>query len=131
MKVVQISSKKATTLSPETRAAIADRDLALMSYKDSKDPEDLRLYKTWETVSITWSPGRNLKRKTNTFQAPDQNLNDRWKKIKTKFGQDNFVSPQFITEKEKTYTSHQGISESLNRQYVKSVKKLRVMESTP
>ena len=124
IKVVQITPKTATKLTPEIREAIVDRDLALITYRASKDPEDLRLNKNLRN-SVNHSISREkFNRKAAHFRAPNENMNDKWKKIKMETGQENFSSPQTVTENSHTFTSHQEIAESLNRQYVKSVRKL-------
>ena len=64
------------------------------------------------------------RRKVATFQAETIKNNEKWKLVKAETGQGKFISPSLIIEGKSHHTSHEGIANALNRQYVRSIKKL-------
>ena len=124
IRVIQISDKTSTRLSQTVRAAIAERDLAHATFKETNMVEDMRHYRRLRNATNRLIAKEKFKRKVKTFQGEDQNLSDKWKTMKRETGQANFASPQTITENGKQHTTHANMAAALNRQYTQTIRKL-------
>ena len=132
IKVIQLSNKNSTKLSPDIRSVMVERDLAHLAFRDSKDPDDLRNYRNLRNTVNRMISLEKFQSKVKKIQEDDHKISDKWKKMKAETGQDSFQSPQLIIENHNHHTSHKEIAGSLNRQYVQSVRKLlNEIESVP
>ena len=123
IKIIQVTNKNQSPLSQEAKTALAERDIANDIYKQSKLIEDLRHYKHLKNTANRIIATEKYKRKVASLQHEDDNMTDKWKKIKKETGQGKITSPQIIIENTQHHTGHSEIANALNRQYVQSIKK--------
>ena len=122
MKTIQISNKNQSKLSIKARELLAERDVAHIKAKTSNDPEVLREYKNLKNYVNSVIAKEKFSRKAKKFRDEESTLKDKWRKMKSETGQNQFSSPDIIKEGNKIKTFPIVIVNALNRQYIKKIK---------
>ena len=125
VKKIQISEKNSVKLSENTREKMVARDLAFFEYKKNKKIEDLRFYRNLKNEVNNHISKEKFARKVEFFKSEDTKMNQKWQKMKKITGQSNFLSPQLLTENGVKKTAPLEIAQSLNRQFISKVRKIK------
>ena len=124
IKIIQVSQKNKNPLTPETKNLMVQRDIALNTFKNTNNMEDLRFYKNLKNRVNHDIAKERYKRKIEIFQNEKNTPKTTWNNLKNETGQLKHTTPQSILEGSKYHTGHQQMADSLNRQYIRKINKI-------
>ena len=110
VKVIQVTEKHSTKLSEEVQILMAERKIAHDKYKETKDIEDLREYRTKKNEVNKRIAKDKYERKVKKFQKEGITMKEKWKIAKEETGQKKYTSPTMIKEGTKIHTKHKDMA---------------------
>ena len=129
MKTILISNKNKTKISKEARELMVLRDMAHQEHKESGSLNDLRAMRHYRNMANKQISKDNYLQRTRSLQDNKISDKERWRRIKTQTGQNNFKSPQIIVEGQKQHKSPGDMAVALNRQYISIINVLTSCEA--
>ena len=110
IKIIQISNKSKEKLSEQARLKLVERDNAHAKYKETKNLEDLRLFKNLRNSANHYISKERFNRKVTNFNREDMTTKEKWALAKRETGQTNFITPKIIMEKDKIHSKKLDIA---------------------
>ena len=114
LKRIQTNKRTPPFASPATREVISQRDQALKKANETKDDDDIRLFKTLRNRAHKMISADKRSTMTKTFNDADNDPKRLWQVTKESLGWTKSLSPNTISSGGKTYHSPKEIADIIN-----------------